>query len=162
MPPIVITQHIPASFSNRFANRLNEQCALTVQEAQEGDILKSGHVYIAPGSHHLRIRRHGHQMVCVLDDSGQVNRHKPSVEVMFASVCELSPQYVTAVMLTGMGEDGSLMMKTLADAGAHTIVQDEVTSLVWGMPGAAVKYGAAKEVAPLDKIASRLVNHLTR
>lgn len=162
MPPIIVTQHIPASFSNRFATRLNEQCALTVQEAKEGDVLRPGNVYIAPGSHHIRIRRHGHQMVCSLDDGEPVNRHKPSVEVMFASVCELSPQHVTAVMLTGMGEDGSLMMKTLADAGAHTLVQDEATSLVWGMPGAAVKYGAAKEIVPLDKMASQLVSHLTR
>ena len=162
MPPIVITQHIPASFSNRFASRLNEQCALTVQEAKEGDVLRSGHVYIAPGSHHLKIRRHGHQMICALDDGEPVNRHKPSVEVMFASICELSPEHVIAVMLTGMGEDGSRMMKTLADAGAHSLVQDEASSLVWGMPGSAVKYGAAKEIAPLDKIATRLVNYLTR
>lgn len=162
MPPIVITQHIPASFSNRFASRLNEQCALTIQEAKEGDVLRAGHVYIAPGSHHLKIRRHGHQMICTLDDGEPVNRHKPSVEVMFSSICELSPEHVIAVMLTGMGEDGSKMMKTLVDAGAHSLVQDEASSLVWGMPGSAVKYGAAKDIVPLDKIASRLVNYLTR
>ncbi len=162
MPPIVITQHIPASFSERFANRLNTVCELTVKEARDGDVLESGHVYIAPGSQHLKIKKHGLKMICRLEDSDPVNRHKPSVEVMFKSLLEMPPANVTAMMLTGMGEDGAKAMKTLADAGAHTIVQDEASSLVWGMPGAAVKYGAAKDVVALQKIAKRLLQHLNR
>ena len=162
MPPVVITQHIPASFSERFANRLNTVCDLTVKEAKDGDVLETGHVYIAPGAQHLRVKKHGLKMICRLDDSGPVNRHKPSVEVLFDSLLEISPSSVTALMLTGMGEDGAQAMKRLADAGAHTIAQDEASSLVWGMPGAAVKYGAAREVVALQKIAGRLTQHLNR
>ncbi|WP_261843584.1 protein-glutamate methylesterase/protein-glutamine glutaminase [Aliamphritea ceti] len=162
MPPIVVTQHIPASFSERFANRLNTVCDLTVKEAQDGDVLETGHVYIAPGDQHLKIRKQGLRMMCRLDDSGPVNRHQPSVEVLFNSLMEIAPANVTALMLTGMGEDGAKAMKSLADAGAHTIVQDEASSLVWGMPGAAVKYGAAKDVVALQNIAKRLMQHLNR
>ena len=162
MPPIVVTQHIPASFSERFANRLNTVCDLTVKEAKDGDVLETGHVYIAPGDQHLKVRKHGLRMMCRLDDSGPVNRHQPSVEVLFNSLMEVAPANVTALMLTGMGEDGAKAMKSLADAGAHTIVQDEASSLVWGMPGAAVKYGAAKDVVALQNIAKRLMQHLNR
>ncbi|WP_415900701.1 protein-glutamate methylesterase/protein-glutamine glutaminase [Neptuniibacter sp. QD48_11] len=161
MPPIIVTQHIPASFSDRFANRLNKNCDLNVAEAKAGDVLQPGHVYIAPGDFHLRIKQNGHEFVCVLDDSAPVNRHKPSVEVMFDSIASLDQRNVTTVMLTGMGEDGAMAMKSLVDKGAHSIVQDEATSLVWGMPGAAVRLGAAKEVVPLNDIAQRLVQHLS-
>ena len=157
MPPIIITQHIPESFSERFANRLNRQSELSVSEAKEGDVLKAGHVYIAPGSHHLVIKKYGHQLICTLDSGEPVNRHKPSVEVMFDSLCDLDAKNVTTVLLTGMGEDGALAMKRLVDQGAYSIVQDEATSLVWGMPGAAVRLGAAKEVLALEKVAPRLV-----
>jgi two-component system chemotaxis response regulator CheB len=161
MPPIIITQHIPESFSERFANRLNRQSELTVTEAKEGDVLKAGHVYIAPGSHHLVIKKYGHQFICTLDSSEPVNRHKPSVEVMFDSLGELDAKNITTVLLTGMGEDGALAMKRLVDQGAYSIVQDEATSLVWGMPGAAVRLGAAKEVLALEKVAPRLVQYLS-
>ncbi|MAY42437.1 MULTISPECIES: chemotaxis response regulator protein-glutamate methylesterase [unclassified Neptuniibacter] len=161
MPPIIITQHIPESFSDRFANRLNRQSELSVSEAKEGDVLKAGHVYIAPGSHHLVIKKYGHQFICTLDSSEPVNRHKPSVEVMFDSLSELDAKNITTVLLTGMGEDGALAMKRLVDQGAYSIVQDEATSLVWGMPGAAVRLGAAKEVLALEKVAPRLVQYLS-
>lgn len=161
MPPMIITQHIPESFSERFANRLNRQSELTVSEAKEGDVLKAGHVYIAPGSHHLVIKKYGHQFICTLDSSEPVNRHKPSVEVMFDSLGELDAKNITTVLLTGMGEDGALAMKRLVDQGAYSIVQDEATSLVWGMPGAAVRLGAAKEVLALEKVAPRLVQYLS-
>ncbi|MCP4595462.1 chemotaxis response regulator protein-glutamate methylesterase [Neptuniibacter sp.] len=161
LPPIVITQHIPASFSERFANRLDSHCQVKVKEAEDGDILKPGCAYIAPGSNHLSVKMHGHQLIARLDPREAVNRHKPSVEVMFDSLHNIDVNKVTAIMLTGMGEDGSMAMKRLADAGAHTIVQDEATSLVWGMPGMAVKYGAAKEIVPLNKIAKRLIQHLS-
>jgi len=162
LPPIVITQHIPANFSDRFAKRLNKQTGMTVAEARDGDVLQSNHVYISPGSHHLVIKKHGHKMVCRLDDGGWVNRHKPSVEVMFDSILEVEPSKATVIMLTGMGEDGAKSMKELAQAGAHTIAQNEESSLVWGMPGAAVKIGAVNEVIALNKIAACLLQHLSR
>ena len=161
LPPIIISQHIPASFSARLANRLNQVSEITVKEAQEGDILQPGHAYLAPGSHHIQVKPHGYQLKLLLDDSPEVNRHKPSVEVMFDSAIALGAEKVTALMLTGMGEDGAAAMLRLKAAGAHNIVQDEATSLVWGMPGAAVRLGAASEVVPLEKIAMRLVNHLS-
>jgi len=162
LPPIIVTQHIPASFSDRFAKRLNKQTQMTVVEAKDGEVLKSNHVYISPGSHHLVIKKHGHKMICKLSDGDWVNRHKPSVEVMFDSILELEPTKATIIMLTGMGEDGAKSMKELALAGAHTIAQNEASSLVWGMPGAAVKLGAAKEVIALNKIAASLLQHLSR
>ncbi|EPJ43777.1 MAG: chemotaxis-specific methylesterase [Osedax symbiont Rs2] len=160
LPPIVITQHIPESFSARFAARLNEQSRLTVVEGKNGDILKPGHVYIAPGSHHIVVKKHGNQLKCRLDNRGPVNRHQPSVEVMFNSLLKIAPNQVVAIMLTGMGEDGAKSMRKLLDAGAHTIVQDEASSLVWGMPKAAVNQGAAKLVVDLHNIAPKIIQHL--
>lgn len=161
MPPIVITQHIPESFSERFARRLNKQSVLQIAEAKDGDVLKAGHVYIAPGSHHLVVKKHGAELICRLEESAPVNRHKPSVEVMFNSLEGLDVKNITTILLTGMGDDGALAMKKLVDKGAHSIVQDEATSLVWGMPGAAVRYGAAKEILALEKVAPRLVQYLS-
>ena len=161
MPPIIVTQHIPASFSERFANRLCRNSQLKVGEAREGEVLRPGHVYIAPGDKLLTVKQNGHEYICRITDSDPVNRHKPSVEVMFDSLLPLNMLKVTGVMLTGMGEDGAIAMKRLLDNGAHNIVQDEATSLVWGMPGAAVRFGAASEVLPLNKIAQRLVQHLS-
>lgn len=162
LPPIVVTQHIPASFSGRFANRLDSQCKVAVKEAEDGDILKPGHVYIAPGSHHLKVLKRGSMYVAALDDGEPVNRHKPSVEVMFDSLhSSTGAPKSLSVMLTGMGEDGSLAMKRLLDAGGHTIAQDEQSSLVWGMPGMAVKYGGAEQVLPLDKISEKLIQYLS-
>ncbi|MFW1678018.1 protein-glutamate methylesterase/protein-glutamine glutaminase [Pontibacter sp. JAM-7] len=162
MPPIVVTQHIPETFSTRFAKRLNDLAALTVKEPTENEVLKPGHVYVAPGSHHLQIKKRGDQLYCHLSDADRVNRHKPSVEVMFNSLLNIYPEQVVAVMLTGMGEDGAKAMKALADAGARTLIQDEATSMVWGMPGAAYRYGASKELVALDKIADRLVRLFSR
>nr|WP_286240976.1 chemotaxis response regulator protein-glutamate methylesterase [Neptuniibacter halophilus] len=161
MPPIIVTQHIPASFSERFANRLDRNCTLNVKEASDGDVLHPGSVYIAPGDYHLTVVQYGHEHVCKLDPRAPVNRHKPSVEVMFDSLEALDQRNITTVMLTGMGEDGAAAMKRLVDLGAYSIVQDEASSLVWGMPGAAVRLGAAREVVALDKIAKQLVKHLS-
>ena len=161
LPPIVVTQHIPASFSERFANRLNTQCAVSVQQVKEGDILKPGHVYIAPGGHHFQVKKQGNILVGVLDDREPVNRHKPSVEVMFDSLLDSGVTNAISIMLTGMGDDGALAMKRLQDAGVHTIAQDEQSSLVWGMPGMAVKYGGVQEVLALNKISERLIQILS-
>lgn len=161
LPPIIVTQHIPASFSERFANRLNSQCAVSVQQVKEGDILKPGHVYIAPGGHHFRVKKQGNMLVGVLDDREPVNRHKPSVEVMFDSLLDSGVTNAISIMLTGMGDDGALAMKRLQDAGVHTIAQDEQSSLVWGMPGMAVKHGGVQEVLALNKISERLIQILS-
>ncbi|WP_420600535.1 protein-glutamate methylesterase/protein-glutamine glutaminase [Neptuniibacter sp.] len=161
LPPIVVTQHIPASFSERFANRLNTQCAVSVQQLKEGDILKPGHVYIAPGGHHFRVKKQGNMLMGVLDDREPVNRHKPSVEVMFDSLLDSGVTNAISIMLTGMGDDGALAMKRLQDAGVHTIAQDEQSSLVWGMPGMAVKHGGVQEVLALNKISERLIQILS-
>ena len=162
MPPIVITQHIPVSFSDRFARRLDKVCALQVCEAQDQQRLQVGHVYIAPGDRHLKIIQDKHGYLCQLDNGPEVNRHKPSVDVMYDSLLKLNPSHVVAALLTGMGSDGANGMKRLRDAGAMTIAQDEHSSLVWGMPGSAVKLGAAREVLPLEQVATHLLRSCQR
>lgn len=155
-PGVVIAQHIPEMFSRSFAKRLNDVTSLHVAEAKDGDTVSTGHVYIAPGSHHLRIVRSGARYVCRLDDGPPVNRHKPSVDVLFESVATAAGLNAVGVILTGMGGDGATGLKTLADTGAHTIAQDEASSVVWGMPGRAVQLGGVKKILPLDRIASHL------
>jgi len=156
-PPIVITQHIPKTFSTAFAERLNGMCELTVVEAGTGMQLKPGHVYLAPGDRHLLVVKKGAVFSCVLNDGPVVNRHKPSVDVMFRSLLECAPKDVHAVMLTGMGNDGAEGMLDLLKAGATTTAQDEASSVVWGMPGSAVKLSAVQSVLPLKKIAGHLI-----
>jgi two-component system chemotaxis response regulator CheB len=157
MPPIVITQHIPAAFSGPFAKRMDSMSALSVHEAEEGQLILPGHVYIAPGSQHLLIESVGGKLVCRLHDGPPVNRHKPSVDVMFRSVAQVCGTNAIGVLLTGMGDDGARGLKELQDVSAKTIAQDEKTSVVWGMPGEAVKLGAADLVLPLSEVASKLL-----
>jgi two-component system chemotaxis response regulator CheB len=157
-PPIVITQHIPKSFSGAFANRLNALCELTVHEAETGMLVEQGHVYIAPGDGHLMLVKKGGLTMCMINDGPPVNRHKPSVDVMFRSLLDYGPKNVLAVMLTGMGSDGAKGMLELLDAGAKTSAQDEASSVVWGMPGSAVALSAVQSVVPLNKMAKRLVS----
>ena len=130
---------------------------MSVCEAQDGQPLRPGHVYIAPGGRHLLIVRHGAGYVCKLYDGPRVNRHRPSVDVMFRSVIQSVGPNALGVLLTGMGDDGARGLKEMHDAGSRTLVQDEKTSVVWGMPGAAVKLGGADDVLPLDKIAARIL-----
>ncbi len=156
-PAIVITQHIPAAFSSPFAKRMNTVSKMNVYQAEEGQVLRRGEVYIAPGHCHLKIIKKGGQYVCHLDDGPLVNRHKPSVDVMFRSVLESCGLNTVAVILTGMGADGAQGMKELNDLGVKTIAQDEKTSVVWGMPGEATKIGAADQVLPLDNIPEALL-----
>lgn len=151
-PPIVVTQHIPEAFSASFARRLDSICAMTVYEAEHKQPIEAGAVYIAPGHSHLKIMRYGGQYTCHLDHGPLVNRHRPSVEVLFDSVCAAAGSNALAIMLTGMGADGAQALLRLREAGAMTLAQDEATSIVWGMPGAAVKLGAAQKVVPLEKI----------
>lgn len=156
-PGIVITQHIPATFSKPFAERLNKNSAMTVVEATNGQQILPGHAYLAPGDKHLEVVRDGARFVCRLLDTETVNRHKPSVEVMFKSVAKNVGANSLCVLLTGMGDDGSDAMGEMKKAGAPTIAQDEASSVVWGMPGEAVKRGHADEVLPLHNIAERIL-----
>jgi two-component system chemotaxis response regulator CheB len=155
-PGIVITQHIPKAFSAAFARRMNSCCRMTVSEAQDGQQVLRGHVYIAPGDRHLMLSRDGARYICSLDDGTEVNRHKPSVDVLFRSVAQAAGSNAFGVILTGMGHDGALGLKEMREAGAHTIAQDEASSVVWGMPGRAVELGAAVEVLPLEAISRAL------
>ncbi|WP_027856649.1 protein-glutamate methylesterase/protein-glutamine glutaminase [Marinobacterium jannaschii] len=162
VPPIVITQHIPESFSGRFANRLNTVCALSVCEAQSGQKLEPGCAYIAPGNKHLEIVAESGGYRCRLSDDEPVNRHRPAVDKMFDSLLQCQPRNVTAVLLTGMGNDGAAGMLALRKAGAYTVAQDEQSSLVWGMPGSAVKMNAAVQVKPLSRIASVIMDQISK
>jgi two-component system chemotaxis response regulator CheB len=157
-PGIVIAQHIPKAFSTPFAERMNRCCQMTVCEAEDGQQIRPGHVYIAPGDRHLVIVRSGARWICRLDDGSPVNRHKPSVDVLFRSVAQQAGHNAIGVMLTGMGKDGALGLKEMHDAGSPTIAQDEATSVVWGMPGSAVEVGAVDDVLPLTRIADRILS----
>lgn len=156
-PAIVITQHIPQGFSASFANRMDSLCAMKVYEAEDGQQVLPGHVYIAPGNLHLLIERNGARYICKLNDGPPVNRHKPSVDVLFRSIANCAGKNAFGAILTGMGDDGANGLLEMKQAGAITIAQDEQTSVVWGMPGEAVKRGAADEILPLGKVASRLL-----
>jgi len=156
-PGVVITQHIPKAFSGPFAKRMDQCCQMTVYEAQNGQQILPGHVYIAPGDQHLLVIRDGARYVCRLDDGTPVNRHKPSVDVLFRSVAQNVGRNAIGVLLTGMGKDGARGMKEMREAGSPTIAQDEATSVVWGMPGEAVSIGAAEKVLPLNEIADATI-----
>lgn len=156
-PGIVIAQHIPVSFSKAFADRVNSYCAIRVTEAKDGDVIMPGLAFIAPGDRHLMVVRDGARWRCKLSDEVPVNRHKPSVDVLFRSVANSAGQNAFGVILTGMGKDGAQGLKDMLDAGAYTLAQDEASSVVWGMPGSAVELGAAKEVLPLEKISTKMM-----
>ena len=156
-PAVVISQHIPAAFSKPFAERVNRASAMSVCEAQDGQYILPGHVYIAPGDRHLLVERDGARYRCRLSEGPPVNRHRPSVDVMFRSVAQNVGPNATGVILTGMGDDGARGLKEMLDAGAGTIAQDEASSVVWGMPGAAVKLNAADHVLPLHRIPAQIL-----
>lgn len=155
-PGVVIVQHIPPEFSRRFAERLDRECALSVREARDDDEVLVGHAYIAPGDRHLRIVRSGARWRCRLSDEAAVSGHRPSVDVLFESVAAHAGRNAVGVLLTGMGADGAAGLGAMRAAGAPTIAQDRDSSVVWGMPGEAVKRGAAGEVLPLADIAGRI------
>jgi two-component system, chemotaxis family, protein-glutamate methylesterase/glutaminase len=156
-PGIVITQHIPKLFSGAFARRLDACCQVSVCEAEDGQQILRGHAYVAPGDMHLLLVRDGARYVCRLDEGPPVNRHKPSVDVLFRSVAQQAGRNAIGVILTGMGKDGAVGLTEMRDAGARTIAQDEATSIVWGMPGEAVAVGGAADVLPLGDIWSRVL-----
>ncbi len=156
-PATVIVQHIPAAFSAPFAERLHRHSRMTVVEAQDGQPLLAGHAYVAPGGRHLRVVRSGARWHCRLGDDDPVRRHRPSVDVLFESVAAHAGANASAALLTGMGDDGARGLRALRDAGARTTAQDEATSVIWGMPGAAVAMGAAESVLPLQQVAGFLL-----
>ncbi len=156
-PGIVISQHIPEAFSKPFAERMDKNSAMTVYEAVDGQQILPGHVYIAPGNRHLIVERSGARYICRLNDGPPVNRHKPSVDVMFRSVAQNVGPNAIGVILTGMGADGAEGLKEMLENGATTLIQDEKSSVVWGMPGEAYKIGATKDQYPLEKIAKELL-----
>ncbi|MDF1485752.1 chemotaxis response regulator protein-glutamate methylesterase [Ramlibacter sp. H39-3-26] len=159
-PAIVITQHMPPGFTTSFAARLNSLCQITVKEAANGERILPGHAYIAPGGMHLRVNRSGANYVAVVEDGEPVNRHKPSVEVLFRSAAEIVGRNAYGVMLTGMGNDGAKAMREMRDSGSYNFVQDEASCIVFGMPREAIAHGAADEVLPLTQIAPALIARL--
>jgi len=162
MPGIVIAQHIPATFSKPFADRVNGYCAIKVSQAIDGELIMPGHAYIAPGDRHLLVVKDGARWRCKLSDEVPVNLHKPSVDVLFRSVANAAGMNAIGVILTGMGKDGAQGLKDMLDAGAHTIAQDEASSVVWGMPGSAVQIGACKDVVALNKVSEKVMDLVIR
>jgi len=156
-PGTLVAQHIPPVFSSAFAKRMDQITDLTVCEAEHGQPVLPGHVYIAPGDRHLLLTRDGARYRCELSSGPLVNRHMPSVDVLFQSVARSAGRNGIGVILTGMGADGARGMAEMKQAGSITIAQDEKSSVVWGMPGEAVKLGAAGKVLPLDKIAAGIM-----
>lgn len=159
-PAIVITQHMPPGFTTSFAARLNGLCQMTVQEAVNGGRILPGHAYIAPGGKQFRVEKSGANYLCVVEDGELVNRHKPSVEVLFQSVARVVGRNAFGIMLTGMGGDGAKAMKEMRDAGSYNFVQDEASCIVFGMPREAILHGAADEILPLIEIANVLLKRL--
>lgn len=162
MPPIVMAQHMPEGFTTSFAKRLDTLSRLTVAEAQGGERLQPGHAYLAPGHSHLLIRRSAGGYVTELSQAEPVNRHRPSVDVLFHSVAEEAREKATGMILTGMGKDGALGLLEMRQQGAWTIGQDQDSCVVYGMPREAAVIGALEEVASLGDIAGRLLARLRR
>lgn len=156
-PPILIVQHIPGAFSRPFIERLDRHSALKVVEARDGAPVEPGHAYLPAPDRHLTVTRCGSSWKCVLADDGPVNHHRPSVDMLFHSVAEHAGARAVGALLTGMGEDGARGLLAMRSTGAATLVQDQATSVVWGMPGAAVRMQAADEIVPLPSIAERLL-----
>jgi two-component system, chemotaxis family, protein-glutamate methylesterase/glutaminase len=159
-PAVVITQHMPPGFTKSYAARLDTLCKIRVKEAVDGERILPGHAYIAPGGLHLSVERSGANYVARVRDGEPVNRHKPSVEVLFESAARVVGQNAFGIMLTGMGADGAKAMRTMRDAGSYNYAQNESTCVVFGMPREAIQHGAANEVLPLQDIATHLMEKL--
>jgi two-component system chemotaxis response regulator CheB len=159
-PAVMIAQHMPPGFTRSYAARLDGLCAIRVKEAQDGERVLPGHAYIAPGGLHLSVERSGANYVACVTDAEPVNRHKPSIEVLFLSAARVVGPNAVGVMLTGMGADGAQAMKVLRDAGSYNLAQDESTCVVFGMPREAIAAGAVHDVLPLPAIAPRLIERL--
>jgi two-component system, chemotaxis family, protein-glutamate methylesterase/glutaminase len=159
-PPIVITQHMPEKFTRTFADRLDSLCRISVKEAEDGDSVLPGHALIAPGSYHMTLVRSGARYSVRLNQEPPVNRHRPSVDVMFRSVARHAGANSVGVILTGMGGDGAAGLFEMKQAGAYTIAQDEDSCVVFGMPKEAIKLGGVDKVLPLSQIPSSVLVHV--
>jgi two-component system, chemotaxis family, protein-glutamate methylesterase/glutaminase len=159
-PALMITQHMPPGFTRNYAARLDGLCRIAVKEAVDGERVLPGHAYIAPGGLHLAVEHSGANYVARVRDGDPVNRHRPSVEVLFLSAARTVGRNALGVMLTGMGADGATAMKAMRDAGSWNVAQDESSCVVFGMPREAIAAGAAHEVLPLAQIGPRLMQHL--
>jgi len=149
---LAIVQHMPPEFTRQFADRLNKICAIEVSEAKDGDRILPGRALIAPGGHHMRVKRSGAQYRVEIFDAPPVSRHRPSVDVLFRSVASAAGRNALGIIMTGMGDDGARGLREMFDAGAQTVAQDEASSVVYGMPREAVKHGAVQTVASIDDI----------
>jgi two-component system chemotaxis response regulator CheB len=163
LPPntsgIVIVQHMPAVFTAMFADRLNPLCQIEVREAKDGDRVVPGLALIAPGGKHMALKRNGAIYAVDVFDGEPVNRHRPSVDVLFRSVARAAGSHALGIIMTGMGNDGAHALKEMHDAGATTIAQDKASSIVFGMPMEAIKLGAVDYTLPLNQIAAAIVSY---
>ena len=157
-PGIVIVQHMPEMFTKQFAQRLNSLCKVSVKEAENGDKVLRGHVLLSPGGKHMMLKRSGAIYHVEVVDGPLVNRHRPSVDVLFRSVARYAGKNVVGAILTGMGDDGARGMLEMKEAGAHTIAQDENSCVVFGMPKEAIKLGGADKVLPLSDISKYIMS----
>lgn len=160
-PGIAITQHMPETFTKSFAQRLDTLCKISVKEAENGDRILPGHAFIAPGHSHLMVKRSGANYICELSDGPPVNRHRPSVDVLFRSAANHVGKNAIGVILTGMGKDGAKGMLEMKQAGAFNFAQDEASCVVFGMPKEAILTGGVDEVVPLHDMAARVMTYLT-
>ena len=159
VPGIVIVQHMPAVFTAMFAERLNALCAIEVLEAKHGDRVRAGRALVAPGGKHMMLKRLGNQYTVDVADGPPVNRHRPSVDVLFRSVAKFAGANALGIIMTGMGDDGARGLKEMHDAGAKTIAQDEASCVVFGMPKEAIKLGATDLTLPLDQIPAAIISY---
>jgi len=158
-PGIVIVQHMPEKFTALFANRLNGLSQMEVREGKNGDRVRPGLALIAPGGKHMMVKRSGAQYYVEVKDGPLVNRHKPSVDVLFRSVAQAAGKNALGIIMTGMGDDGARGLKEMRDNGAPTVAEDESTCIVFGMPKEAIKLGAAGKVLGLDKIPQEIITY---
>ncbi len=159
-PGILITQHMPEMFTKSFAARLDSLCRISVKEAEHGERILPGHAFVAPGHSHLLLRRSGANYMTQLSDAPPVNRHRPSVDVLFRSAAEHAGRNAIGVILTGMGKDGAQGMLAMKQAGAYNFAQDEASCVVFGMPKEAIAAGATEEVLPLRELAHGVMRRL--
>ncbi|MEI6002641.1 chemotaxis-specific protein-glutamate methyltransferase CheB, partial [Paraburkholderia bengalensis] len=159
-PAVLIAQHMPPGFTKSFAQRLNGLCRITVKEAEHGERVLPGHAYIAPGHAHLLLARSGANYIAHLSDDPPVNRHRPSVDVLFRSAAQHAGKNAVGVILTGMGRDGAAGLLDMRKAGAYTLAQDEASCIVFGMPREAIAMGAADEIVSLSEMSRRVMARL--
>jgi two-component system chemotaxis response regulator CheB len=160
VPGILVTQHMPENFTKSFADRLNSLCKISVKEAEHNERILPGHAYIAPGHSHLLLKRSGANYMTELNQGTPVNRHRPSVDVLFRSAANVAGANALGIILTGMGKDGAQGLLEMRQAGSHTIAQDEESCIVFGMPKEAINMGGACEVFPLQSIARHALEYL--